>query len=186
MNGDMSTTAGSLTTAEELERLSIPGKRIELVHGQLIVKDPPSGWHGRVAAKLTTRVSVHVEKYALGEVLQDSGFRIRSHPDTVRGPDVAFVAADRVHLIGRKGFPGFAPDLVAEVRSPEDRPGEVLAKVADWIDTGTKLVWVIDPTRLEAHVYRADGSQSHVAREGALDGEDVLPGFTCLLREILE
>ncbi|HUF28725.1 MAG TPA: Uma2 family endonuclease [Gemmatimonadaceae bacterium] len=182
----MTTTAGSIMTAEELERLSEPGKRFELVRGRLVVREPPSGWHGRVSARLTIRVGLHVEKHALGEVLQDSGFRIRSDPDTVRGPDLAFVAADRVAQIGRSGFPRLAPDLVAEVRSPDDRPGVVLAKVADWIDTGTKIVWVIDPARFEARVYRADGSESHLAREDSLDGEDVLPGFTCPLREILE
>lgn len=186
MQRDMGTNTDSVTTAEELERLSIPGKRVELVRGRLVIKEPPSGWHGRVAAKLTIRVGLHVEQHRLGEVLQDSGFRIRSQPDTVRGPDVAFVAADHVHLIGRKGFPSFAPDLAAEIRSPEDRPGELLAKVADWIDTGTRLVWVIDPARFEARVYRADGSQLYVDREGSLEGEDVLPGFSCPLREILE
>lgn len=186
MTRDMTTATDAVTTAEDLERLSFPDKRVELVRGRLVVKEPPSGWHGRVSAKLTIRMGLHVERHALGEVMQDSGFRIRSNPDTVRGPDIAFVSADRVALIGRRGFPELAPDLVAEVRSPDDRPGEFLAKVADWIDTGTKIVWVIDPARFEARVYRADGSESYLGRDDALDGEDVLPGFTCPLREILD
>ena len=186
MADDMTTAAGSIMTAEELERLSIPDKRVELVGGRLTIKELPSGWHGRVSARLIARMSVHVENHALGEVLGESGFRLRSNPDTVRGPDAAFVSADRVELIGRRGFPRFAPDLVAEVRSPDDRPGEVLAKVGDWLEAGTKIVWVIDPERFEARVYRADGSEALVARDGALDGEDALPDFTCPLREILE
>ena len=186
MTRDMSTASDTLMTAEDLERLSIPDKRVELVSGRLIIKEPPSGWHGRVSARLIARMSVYVEKHALGEVLGESGFKVRSNPDTVRGPDAAFVATDRVELIGRRGFPRFAPELVAEVRSPDDRPGEVLAKVGDWLEGGTKIVWVIDLERLEARVYRADGSQTHLEREESLDGEDVLPGFTCPLREILE
>ena len=73
-----------------------------------------------------------------------------------------------------------------EVLSPDDTPGEVLAKVADWLDAGTRLVWVIDPRRFEARVYRGDGSPSILDASGPLEGEAVLPGFTCSLREILE
>ena len=41
-----------------------------------------------------------------------------------------------------------------------DRAGEVLAKVADWLNAGSALVWVIDPARRAARVYRADGSEA--------------------------
>jgi Uma2 family endonuclease len=71
------------------------------------------------------------------------------------------------------------------VLSPEDRPGEVLAKVADWISSGTRLVWVVDPERRLARVYRGDGGETIVGAGAALDGEDVLPGFSCLLESIL-
>ena len=78
-----------------------------------------------------------------------------------------------------------APDLAVEILSPSDRPGEVLEKVADWLRAGTRLVWVLDPNRAIAHVHRADGSITIVHTEGALDGEDVLPGFSCPLAEVL-
>jgi len=34
-------------------------------------------------------------------------------------------------------------------------------------------------------VYRQDGSETIVTADGALDGEDVLPGFACPLATIL-
>jgi Uma2 family endonuclease len=61
----------------------------------------------------------------------------------------------------------------------------VLAKVADWLTAGTRLVWVVDPKRRLARVYRQDGDESIVTADGALDGEDVLPGFSCPLAAIL-
>ena len=88
-------------------------------------------------------------------------------------------------LIGVRGYAELAPDLLAEIVSPEDRPADVLAKVADWLGAGTQLVWVIDPERLEARVYRRDGSLSLLQEHDSLDGEDVLPGFSCGLRSIL-
>jgi Uma2 family endonuclease len=78
-----------------------------------------------------------------------------------------------------------APDLVIEVLSPNDRPGEILAKVADWLEAGSRLVWVIDPERRIGRIYRQDGTESSITADGQLDGEDVLPGFSCPLAVIL-
>jgi hypothetical protein len=36
-----------------------------------------------------------------------------------------------------------------------------------------------------AHVYRQDETQATIGLEEALDGEDVLPGFSCALDAIL-
>jgi Uma2 family endonuclease len=78
-----------------------------------------------------------------------------------------------------------APDLAVEVLSPDDRPGETLGKVADWLEAGTRLVWVIDPERRLARIYRQDGTESVLHEADELDGEDVLPGFRCVLSAIL-
>ena len=103
----------------------------------------------------------------------------------MRGPDVGFVRADQLDRIARRGYAELAPDLVAEVLSPDDRPAEVLTKVADWLGAGTRLVWVIHPPRSVARVHRADGTVSVLAQDGVLDGEDVAPGFVCGLRDVL-
>jgi Uma2 family endonuclease len=182
----MSIMISSLLTARDVERLSIPDKQFELVRGRLLVRELPGTRHGVIAGKLLYRVSDFVRRHALGVVCaQGTGFRIRSDPDTVRAPDLAFIGRDRVPRIPDRGYAELAPDMVSEVLSPDDAPGEVLAKVADWLDTGTRLVWIIDPKRVEARVYRADGSLSILNASASLEGEQVLPGFTCSLREIL-
>src|SRR5918999_195811 len=165
-------------SATDVERLSLPGKQVELIRGQLVVREPPGTRHGAIAAKLTYYVSAFVYRHELGAVFaQDTGFKIARDPDTVRGPDVAFVARERVDRIPRRGYAELAPDLVAEILSPDDRPADVLAKVADWLAAGTKLVWLIDPQRMTVHIYRADGSLTMLGEPDSLDGEDVLPGF---------
>ena len=178
-------TASPLT-AEELLYLHLPDKQAELVQGVLIVREPPGARHGQVAMELGRRVANHVADHRLGTVYAaETGFTLRRSPDTVRAPDVAFVRRDRVPEIDRTGYPDLAPDLVIEVLSPGDRPGAVLAKVADWLDAGTRLVWVVDPERRSARVYREDGTETTLAAEDSLDGEAVLPGFSCPLRTIL-
>jgi Uma2 family endonuclease len=91
-----------------------------------------------------------------------------------------------VGQIGPRDYAALAPDLVAEILSTDDRPGEVLAKVGEWLDAGVLLVWVIDPDRRAAYAYRPDGSVTTVAPGGDLDGENVLPGFSCPLKELFE
>lgn len=173
-------------TAEELLHLNLPNKRTELVKGVLVVREPAGYAHGRVAMRLAARLFAHNERTQAGEVLAaETGFTLARGPDTVRAPDVAFVRRDRVPEPVPAAFPEFAPDLAVEVLSPDDRPGEVLAKVADWLGAGARLVWVVDPRRRLARVYRADGTQAQLGDADTLDGEDVVPGFTCPLGEVL-
>ena len=173
-------------TAEELLRTPIADKRVELVRGVLVVREPAGSTHGLVAMNLGVELAVYVKRTGAGAVYAaETGFQLATNPDTVRAPDVAFVTRDRVPPRGTTGYPALAPDLAVEVLSPGDRPGEVLAKVADWLSAGTRLVWVVDPARRIARVYRADGSETLVTADRALDGEAVLPGFSCPLEGIL-
>jgi Uma2 family endonuclease len=173
-------------TAEQLARLEIPNKRTELVRGVLVVREPAGYTHGRVAMNVALKLGVHVERTQAGQLFAaETGFTLARQPDTVRAPDVAFVRRQRLLDPATRGFPDLAPDLVVEVLSPDDRPGEVLGKVADWLSAGCPLVWVIDPDRRSARVYRADGSVAVLEADAALDGEDVLPGFTYPLAAIL-
>jgi Uma2 family endonuclease len=175
-----------LTTAEELEHVSIPGKSTELIRGRLVVREPPGTAHGRIAASLAFYLGVFVKEHGLGYIVaQDTGFRLESNPDTVRAPDVAFVARDRSDQLPDRGYAALAPDLVAEIASPGDSPSEVLAKIAGWLEAGVRLAWVIAPHRSVAQVYRRDGTVALIASDGSLDGEDVLPAFTCPLAEVL-
>ena len=175
-----------LMTAEELLYTNLPNKRTELVRGRLIVHEPRGGRHGYVAANLAFRLKQHIDLTGAGAVfVGDVGFMLQRDPDTVRGPDVAFVRQDRLPQPIPNTYLEFAPDLVVEVLSHHDRPGEVLAKVGDWLDAGARLVWVIDPERRLARVYRADGTEHILEETGRLLGEDVLPGFSCGLASIL-
>ena len=170
-------------TADEL--LQIPEKHAELVRGMLVVREPPGLRHGRIALDLGRRLADHVDANSLGRVYVESGFKLASNPDTVRGPDVAFISRARLPEPEPVGYPALAPDLVVEILSPRDRPGELLGKVADCLSAGTRLVWVIDPDRRLARVYRADGAEEIVTADQALQGEDVMPGFSCPLSAIL-
>lgn len=181
--------ATNLMTADQLVAYNARGMRTELVRGRLMVREPAGYRHGSIAARVLSSISSFLETdqaarsaaHPLGDVLAaETGFTLQRSPDTVRAPDVAFVAWDR-RPTSTTGFAELAPDLAVEVLSPSDRPGEVLAKVADWLSAGSTLVWVIDPDRRLVRVYRADGSASIVSDRMAIGGEATLPGFVLSL-----
>ena len=183
------TSTSPLMTADELLVYSLPDKRTELVRGRLLVHEPPGFEHGDVMVRIAVALSQFIAASTppLGKVVAgDPGFWLQHDPDTVRAPDVAFVRRDRLPPGPIRGFAEFAPDLAVEVRSPSDRTGELLAKVADWLRAGTALVWVVDPVRRAAQVYRLDGSISLLGEADPLRGEEVLEGFTLPLATLFD
>lgn len=175
----------AMMTADELLRISVRGKSTELIRGRLVVKEPPGFRHGVVASRIGSRIVEFVAAHKLGvAVAAETGFKLSSNPDTVRAPDAGFVSSERLPDPLPTGYASFPLDLAVEVLSPGDRAGEVLAKVSDWLTSGVRLVWVVDPERRVARVYRADGSESLVSAAEELDGEDVLPGFRCAIADL--
>ena len=125
-----------LVTAEELERFPDDDYRYELVEGRLIRMSPVNFDHGRVVMRLGFLLSRHLEQHPVGVIGTEIGFKLASNPDTVRGPDIAFLKNERVPSRGTRGFFTGAPDLVIEVLSPEDRPGEMRQKIDGYLARG--------------------------------------------------
>ena len=169
--------ARNITTARELLEAGDIGP-CELVRGRLRVMSPAGGRHGRIAARITGRLDAYVERTNGGAVLAaETGFLIASDPDTVRAPDVAFVVAERVHLIPARGFVRGCPDLAVEVLSPDDRERDVDEKVGAWIAAGTRIVWVVDPEMRTITVHRAGVAPFVLCSGSHVTGGEVLPGF---------
>lgn len=103
----------------------------------------------------------------------------------MRAPDVAFVSRARVESIGEiEGFWPEAPDLAVEVISPSDIYADVVEKVFDWLDAGTKMVVVINPRQRSATVYKSQTDITALLESDVLHGGDVVPGFELAVREI--
>src|SRR5215211_6350336 len=114
----MSTTT-HIMTAEELGNLPDEPLRHELIKGELLTMPLPKHEHMRVVAYLTMLLLQHARVNRLGDVYAEGGFKLESNPDTVLGPDVSFVAKDRISL-SPEGYHSGPPDLAVEVLSPGD------------------------------------------------------------------
>ena len=174
-------------TAQQLLEYSHEPYRTELVAGRLVEMEPAGALHGAVAARICELLSRHVRTRELGVVFgAETGFHLESDPDTVRAPDASFVSRERVAEIGipNEFWPG-PPDVAFEVTSPGDRRGGVESKTRSWLDAGTRAVVVVDP-RLRAAVAHRPGDAPQVIAAGELlDLDDVLPGFSPPLNDVL-
>ena len=179
------TTKPRSLDAEGLLELPRGQLRRELIQGELREMAPAGHEHGRLAAIITASLIQHVLKNRLGAVYAaETGFKLESNPDTVRAPDVAFVAANRLGNLPETGyFPG-PPDLAIEIVSPNDRYSEVEEKVEIWLFYGVRMVFTLSPQTRTATVYRSLDNIKMIRDEGNLDGADVIPGWVLPLTEI--
>ena len=112
-----------------------------------------------------------------------TGFRIGHDPDTVRRPTLG--------SFGRSACRANGPAAIFKARpispwkwSPDDRAGEVLAKVRDWLSAGCQAVWVVDPTSQTVSVYRGPHDTALLTAAEELTDDRLLPGFCLRVAEV--
>ena len=119
-----------------------------------------------------------------------SGYRLPN--GALRVPDAAWTALENIRA-KQPGDPGgrpYCPDFVVEIRSTsQSRPSgltELLAKMQEYMDNGTKLAWFIDPLERTVRIYRAGVAEPELLTDPeTLSGEDVLPGFVFEVRQLI-
>jgi Uma2 family endonuclease len=183
-----------MSTAATIERytpedlLAMPdGDRYELVGGRL-VEQPVSLWSSYVAGKLHHRLESFCAANRSGWALPEgtSYQCFPREPTLVRRADVSFIRLERLSPTQAlaEGHVHLAPDLAAEVVSPNDTVYELEQKVLDYLAAGVRLVWVVNPQSRTVRVHRTDGSVSQLRETDDLNGEAVLPGFRCRIQEL--
>ena len=174
-----------LITADELLELSAGGFYGELIRGELCEDMPPGIQHAEIVARLIALLFPFVEAKKLGRVMGDGGVRIERVPDTVRAPDLAFFASERLPLnVAIPGYADVVPNLVVEVRSPNNGRWQLYDKAHMWLYYGAEVVWVVLPETRSVDVYRSQRDISTVRGDDELTGGDVLPGFRCSMADI--
>ena len=180
------TSSPTLVTAEKLLELSASGFDGELVRGELVEQMPPGLRHNKIMGLVTHLLMSFVLPRSLGTVLPgDTGVIVERGPDTVRGPDVAFYSAERMRL--DDDIPGYAelpPDLVIEIRSPNDSLPYMMERAEMWLAHGVPLVWNLVPEAQSVDVYQPDSETVSLTRDDVITGGDVLPGFSSRVSDL--
>ncbi len=147
--------------------------------GELIVVTPVGGGGSRREADLITDVNNWNRRTQLGVVFSSAGlFSLPQGGD--RAPDVAWVKRERWQALSpeeQEGIPPICPDFVIELRSRTDRLAPLQAKMQEYLHSGLRLGWLIDPHHRRVEVYRAGQPVERLEQPQSLSGEEVLPGF---------
>lgn len=163
--------------------------------GELIIMSPTGGETGSYNSELNAEFVVWNRQTKLGVVFDSStGFKLPNGGGgsafdlgAIRSPDVAWIRKDRWDALTpeqKKKFPPIAPDFVLELMSPTDTLRETQAKMQEYMSSGVKLGWWIDPEARRVEVYRLGQDIEVLDAPGTLSGENVLPGFTLNLQAI--
>jgi len=178
-----------LLTLAEYEQLPKNGNRTELVRGRVIPMNPPFRYHGFVCGKVDRIIGGFIEANDRGYAMcNDSGVVTEKVPDTVRGADFAFYSFQKVPRgsLKRRGYLLVVPDLIVEVKSPDDVWKHVQAKVFEYLNAGVTVVCVLDPERSTATIYQLAQPEQTLTAEESLSFPQVLPGFSVQVGRFFE
>ncbi|NJK61871.1 MAG: Uma2 family endonuclease [Synechococcaceae cyanobacterium SM2_3_1] len=163
------------------------GHRYELVNGELVDMGNAGMEHGEIGSYLGGLLALHVRQNKLGTVCDSStAFTLKS--GNKRSPDISFVSRDRLQGLSRppRGFFQGSPDLAVEILSPGNTVEEMHEKIVEYFQNQTRLVWVIHPDERYVLVYHQPEPDQFLRIEDALDGEEVVSGFSISVSDLFE
>jgi Uma2 family endonuclease len=181
-------------TNEQYMAMPDDGKRYELHDGILVEQryTLPNGDEMPSAIFIHNWI-VSVLQYALMQVVfkQQLGYVLGDGQDYILGkgvilkPDVSFIAG---RFETPPKYPTTSPDIAVEILSPSNTASEMNYKINAYLQYGSRLVWVIDPEKQSAAVYRKGEGSSivsiYLTAEDTLTGGDVLPDFRLPLNDL--
>lgn len=183
----MTTTEKAIWTDDAFMALSQDGHRYELVNGDLVDMGNSGMEHGGIGSFLGGLLAIYVRQHKLG-IVCDSSTAFTLNNGNKRSPDISFVSKAR--LIGLKrpprGFFQGAPDLAVEILSPSNTIDEIHAKIVEYFEDATQLVWVIHPDEKYVLVYHRPEPDRFLRPQDVLGGETIVPGFTVPVAELFE
>ncbi|AFZ46330.1 protein of unknown function DUF820 [Cyanobacterium stanieri PCC 7202] len=156
--------------------------------GELIIMSPTGGETGKKNAELIVEFGIWNRQKKLGYIF-DSSTCFRLPMGSNRSPDVAYIKKERWDKLTEEEkikFPPIAPDFVLELMSNTDSLKMLQEKMAEYMESGVKLGWLINPDKKEVEIYRQGKEKKILSNPNSLSGEEILPDFVLDLGLIWE
>ena len=174
----------SSLTIKDLEKLQAeyPDRPMELVGGNIIVMSPSGYESDEVAFEFGRVLANWVRPQKLGRVTGSSaGFSLPN--SDLRAPDVSFVLAERLRK-SPSSFAQLAPDLMVEVKSPNESLKSLRTKIEEFLALGTRVGILINPEKRIIEIYRL-GQDVEILQDGdILTVPDLLPGWEVAVSDL--
>ncbi|MCY4146839.1 MAG: Uma2 family endonuclease [Chloroflexi bacterium] len=163
-------------------------RRWYMIDGEVFDMSPVMQMHGLLAIRLGAYLMLYADEHNLGEVTTEVGHYPPGDRRTLLAPDVAFTTHARIKQTAPDEFVPLMPDLAVEIASPSDSLAQLRRKAQIYLNNGARLVWIVLPDQRGVDVCRsAVGARldiEFVGADGALAGEEVLPGFELALSRL--
>ncbi len=173
-------------TVEEFSRLPADGAWHEMNAGELITLPPPKSLYSLTSLAVLEALQPYLRQHPLGRAIPEAGYILFREPLTIRQPDVSVLSKARIAATPEDSYFEGAPELAIEIVSPSDSPSDsaedLQIKVQQYLNTGSKQVWVLYPKTQDVWVWTAKHGFLLKSDE-ILSGGDLLPGFTVKVSE---
>ncbi|MCT7950927.1 Uma2 family endonuclease [Ancylothrix sp. C2] len=153
--------------------------------GEIIIMSPVGGISGGREAGFIAKLWLWNDQTKLGIVFSSSTiFRLPKGGD--RSPDCAWISLERWQTLTpqqQESFPPICPDFVIELRSKTDSLKPLQEKMQEYLNSGLKLGWLINPQQQQVEIYRPNTQTEIRQLPTTLSGEETLPNFTLEIPE---
>ena len=163
-----------------------PELRIERANKFVIIIPPTDADTGNKNFKLSGELYLWNRQHKLGVGFDSStGFKLPTGSD--RSPDAAWIKQERWDALPeaqRLRFAPIAPDFVVEIRSGDQDMALLKEKMEEYMESGCRLGWLIDPKNRKTMVYSENGDIQTISLDTLLSGGDELRGFELKMADI--
>ena len=163
--------------------------RLERTASGEIVIMSPTGWEtGSRNAEIITQLRTWARTDGTG-VSTDSSTGFRLPNGAIREPDAAWVRKTRLSAVPygeKQRFLPLCPDFAIELRSSSDKLSALRDKMAEYVENGVQLGWLLDPETRSVHVYRPDTPVEELKDADSVTAGPELPGFILDLKLVWE
>lgn len=162
---------------------------LEWVNDRVLQKVSPKRKHALAQGRFFAALDAWARARASGMAGTEWHFQVRPPGEIGRTlvPDVAYLSFERMPRAELEAteIARIAPDVVVEVRSPEDLQSDIDEKVRVYLAAGTCVVFLVDPKTKTVLAFDPDG---HTRAFGAGDMivDRSMPGFTFAARELFD
>jgi Uma2 family endonuclease len=159
--------------------------RIEMdKYGEITVMSPTGSETGGLNFDLIADFAIWARVDSTGKGFDSStGFTLPN--GAKRSPDLSWIKLQRWLAIPaeqRKKFAPICPDFVVGIRSKSDSLNILQEKMAEYIENGATLGWLIDITNQKVHIYQPNSAIEILEQPSEISGEPLLKGFVLLMK----
>ena len=159
----------------EQEYLTNPEyEHCEYIDGEVIPLNVGTKSHSRIQVKLARYLDTYFDERPIGYAAAELHCLTNSKKRIFRLPDICVVLND--DQPGTR-FLERSPDFVVEIRSPEDTVAYCTRKMEEYLDSGSRLGWLVLPDDQAVVVFKPDRPTRTLMSGEKLDGGELLPGL---------